>query len=194
VYTAGVTDPAGRLYVQARGVHPLRIVKQAVSMFLAAQPGLGSIDWNPLRRFVLRRDDPLPPGSPHILLYYNGSPTGRVVPWCGLSQLFRRIPVIALSEISFPPLGVVFASSLNPLFEGMQDITAWGSAAYRDEITTNILLPVKRIETDWPLGFGAPAEVERWKNEAGVMWFVAEADDITSLTSVAATWSREARG
>ena len=91
--------------------HPLRIVKQAVSMFLAAQPGLGPIDWNPLRRFVLRRDDPLPPGPPSILLYYNSSSTGRVVLCCGLSQLCRRIPVIALSEISYPPLVVVFAST-----------------------------------------------------------------------------------
>jgi hypothetical protein len=170
----------------------LRIVKQLVAIFLAAQPGFGVVDRDPLRGFVRRRDDPLPAGSPRIYLYYNASPNGRVVPWCSMWQHARHVPPVGFSEISFPPLGVVFASDPSPFFEGMADVSSWGVRRYHDRADIDLFLPTLRVETDWPLGFGTAADVERWKKDAGVIWAVAEADDPASLTSVSATWRRAA--
>ena len=166
---------AARSWVSLRQVQPLRVAKQMASMFLAAQERLDPTRWVELRQFVLRRDGKLSPGQLHMYLYRNVSPYGRVASLSGLSSLFGAFPPAYVSEISWPPVGLVFALEPHPLLSTMKNLTEWGAYGFKDRADLAFSVPHLRVATHYPLGFGSEAEVHAWSAQAGVMLLLSSA-------------------
>jgi hypothetical protein len=177
------TDEKGRALVALDGLQPLRVLKQMTAMFLAAQPKLDYERWRPLREFVLRKDARLPAGQLSFFVYKNVAKTGRIVPMTALGFL-RPEPKPAMavfSELSWPPVGIVFAMEPHPLLANMADVTHWGEYRFKDRVSLALYIPNLRVETHWPLGFGTPSEVDRWTEREHVIHFVAEGSDDPDL-------------
>lgn len=163
-----------RLWISLTAVQPLRILKQMTAMFLAAQSDPNLEHWRPLREFVLRRDMKLPPGHLRYYLYRNASSTGRISSMNGAAFLFKRprVPPLVASEISWPPLGIVFAGDAHLYLEKMKDITDWGERSFKDREDFGFSVPISVVESAWPVSFGTPREVEQWMDAEGVAWLV----------------------
>jgi hypothetical protein len=73
----------------------------------------------------------------------------------------------------------------------MANITEWGDRQFG--VVEDVLLhvPDLPVATDWPLGFGSAAEVERWTRERGVVWHIATADDEDAPNAVSMLWTKE---
>ncbi len=98
--------------------HPaLAVLKQLAAMFLASQVEPVMDKWSPIREFVLQRDKKLPSGSLRFFLYRNVSQFGRVSSMSGIGFLFQhpRWDTLIASEISWPPLGIVFSLGAHPI-------------------------------------------------------------------------------
>lgn len=194
----GIVTPGGQEFVALESVRPARIAKQMVSMFIAAQTRSlpPQLDW--LRRFVLDRDGTLPADnavdSPQLYLYRNSSRSGRIVPVTSIMELFAPGPVeersAIFSEVSWPPVGLVLCLQGREWLErrGLVDITEWGRRSFDTIETTRVLVSTFTIESDHPLGFGSVSDVERWREERGVVWAIADGDDPSSPTSTSMVW------
>lgn len=190
----GLTHPSGQFVTHIPGSYPARVVKQLIAMFLAIQPNRGEAQWGALREFVLKRDAAIPSTAPRILLYRNVSRFGRVVPVCGIGDLFRPpgVPMetAIFSEISWPPLGIIFAFEHHRFFRSLTDVTHWGNLGYHTRRNETLCLPEMRVECDWPLAFGTRQEADRWQTKHGIIWLVANADEPASPTVVSALLGR----
>jgi len=184
-----LVDDSGLALVHLRNIYPRRIVKQMFSMFLSAQNKASLPEWDGLRRFVRIRDEPLPEGSPRVFLYMNVSSRGRIVPWCALSEIRTSRTPVGLSEISWPPLGIIFLDGADDWVPGMAEVTEWAGCRFSEQRSLMLRLPKLRVETAHPMGFGSAHEVDRWRKDSGVLWYVGESDDSESETSVAMTWA-----
>ena len=131
-------------------------------MFLAAQRQPLPERWQRVRDFVLRRDMKLPPGEFQVFLYRNTSGIGRIAPLTGMGALLRDFDTLLFSEISWPPLGVVFALSEHPVLAAMKNITDWGQRSFKTVESFSFSVPQYHVEANYPLGFGTPAQVDRW--------------------------------
>jgi hypothetical protein len=177
-FAASGTLDAGhrRTWISLQGVQPLRIVKQMASMFLSAQPQLDLERWADLRAFVLRRDRRLGDISLRFYVYRNVSPYGRVVPYTAMMSLYRRFPHLVLSEIAWPPVGIVYSPEPHPLLAAMKDVTEWGNYGFRDRVDLAFSVPQFGVATHWPLGFGSEAAANNWVERDGVIIAVARGD------------------
>jgi hypothetical protein len=200
------SDEKGGALIPLDQIQPLRILKQMTAMFLAAQPKLDHERWGPLQLFVRRRDMLLPEGLLRFYLYRNTSSLGRIVPLAALGALRAgpawvresgvlhaapRMGPAGFSELSWPPMGIVYAVEEHPLFEDMAEITHWGSYKFKDKVDLAVCVPRLRVETHWPLGFGSPADVDEWSSREGIMHFIGEGSDDPSLpTNVGLTFHR----
>jgi hypothetical protein len=199
------SDDNGRALIALDGIQPVRILKQMVAMFLAAQPKPDYDRWRPLRDFVLKKDALLPEGLLRFYVYRNISSLGRIVPLAALGALHSRsnsvtpagLHVIArprpaaFSELSFPPVGIVYAVEDHPFFDQMAEITTWGKYRFRAKCDIALFIPSMRVETHLPLGFGTPEDVDRWSSREGIMHFVGEGSGDPSLpTNVGLTMRR----
>jgi hypothetical protein len=174
-----------------RGIYPQRILKQLYAIFLSIQPNAGIEQWRDIRAYVLKRNYPFPDSAPRVYLYRNISRRGRIVPLCGISELFEEKQPVVSSEMSYPPLGVVFGFSRPDYFSEMADITQWSNYGFKDRGDFQFRIPRLLVETDWPLGYGTAADVDRWTNARGIVWFVVDADDKTGPTSVSMLLQRD---
>lgn len=190
--SAGIEDLKGNVYVHLEDVYPVRVLKQMFSMFLCAMPQRSMPAWQKIRNFVLQRDANLPSDAPHVYLYKNISRVGRIAPPCGISELFTSRGPILVSEISWPPVGIIFCDPPDDRFKDMEDVTSWGQYNFKQKKNLVIKLPQLRITTDHPIAFGTPDEVERWRTTHGILWYVPEADDPTLQTSVSMLWKKAA--
>ncbi|MBK7920025.1 MAG: hypothetical protein IPJ94_27970 [Chloroflexi bacterium] len=118
---------------------------------------------------------------------YKNIGDGRIVPWCSIAEILTDRPVIALSEISWPPLGIIFCSSNDERFLNMEDVTKWGKYEFRDKVDLSLHLPLLQANTDHPIAFGSIETIEKWRKESGVLWAVAQSENLASEISVAMT-------
>jgi hypothetical protein len=161
----------GRAYVNLRKIYPLRILKQMFAMFLCAVPFEPAPRWHGIQEFVLKRDAPLPSSAPFVYLYMNISRTGRIVPCCGITDLSNHTTIVT-SEISWPPIGVVFSFQKDERFALMEDITGWGQFNFKDKVNLIVHLPRLKVCSHYPLSFGSATEVDREQARRGLMyWF-----------------------
>jgi hypothetical protein len=180
---SGIMDPQGRILVYLENIYPLRIIKQMFLMYLCIQPREVIPGWEGIREFVRSKYESLPSESPVVYTYINASRIGRIVPWMGLAEVRTRRPPIILSEISYPPIGMVFSDQQDDRFRLMEDITNWGQYGFKEKTSLVIHLPKLQVSTDHPLGFGTEAEVNRWIEENGVVRMIPGAEDPSSKTS-----------
>jgi hypothetical protein len=159
-----------------------------VSMFMAAQPSPSPEHWYDLQRFVLNRDARLPDGALRIYLYRNTSRYGRVVPFTGLMSLNRRWPQMLMSEIAWPPIGIVFATEAHPLLSRMYDATHWAQQYhFRSRTSFAFSVPQLSVDSHWPLGFGTESEVGQWADRDGVIMLLHTGDATRGLSLPAVT-------
>lgn len=195
--------PPHDVHVHLEAFEPARVTKQMVAMFLAAQSAALAEPLFPgdaLRAFVLRQDAPLPEGALEIYLYRNRSAHGRLVPICSMTSLFGPGHVndrsIICSEVSWPPVGLVFVPGGGGralAAAGMPEVSAWGRERLGRRHGAHLRVPNVTVETDWPLGFGSPAEVNRWIDEQHLMWFIGAPDDPTAPNAASVMWRRADR-
>ncbi len=188
---SGIQDRDGKVFVNLKNVYPLRIIKQMFSMFLSAMPKQPFPDWHQIQQFVFNKNAKLPAGSPPLYLYKVTSEHGRIVPWCGISEIFSGRKLIFVSEIAWSPLGIIFCDSEDKRFASMENITDWGQYEFRDKKNLVLKLPELKIASDHPLAFGTKEEVERWRTEAGVIWAVGEPEYRDSPTNTSMVLRRK---
>lgn len=195
--SSGVFDDesAQRAWISLKEIQPLRVLKQLAAMFLAAQVELEPARWEAIQRFVRARDAKLPADSLRFYLYRNASTLGRVTSLAGMGFLFQRPPwePLLASEISWPPLGVVYATEAHPHMEGMKDITDWGQYSFKARASFGFSVPRLRVETNWPLGYGTPREVDDWMTAKGVIILVTNSGETASPAQIAALVRRRPR-
>lgn len=180
----GIKDPENRTLISLENVYPVRILKQIFLMYLCIQPRDVLPGWESIRNFVRRKDTKLPSDAPKTYLYKNVSNNGRILPWMGLSEVYRRSQPIFISEISYPPVGIVFCDQEDDRFVSMESISEWGAYGFKDRCNLVVRLPELQVSTDHPLGFGTESEVARWIEECGVARLIPRPEDSESKTSV----------
>lgn len=169
----------GRTWITLRGIQPLRVFKQLMGMFLAAQAELVPDDWEDLRTFVLRKQRKYQPAnSLRVFLYRNRSRYARLASFNVMGFLFSRgaLPPFVASEISWPPFGVVFAHDHHPLLRGFKEITSWGTYHFQQRADFDFSVPNKYVEHHYPLAFGRAADAEQWVVQNGVAYLVNTGD------------------
>lgn len=189
---SGIEDEGGRIYVRLADIYPLRIIKQMFSMFLCAMPQQPLPAWRNLQDFVYNKDEKLPPDAPKVYLYLNTSEIGRIVPWCAIAEICTRRNPIALSEISWPPVGIIYCEQGDERFDPMENITGWGQYSFKDKKNLVVQLPRLRVNTDHPLAYGSLSEIEKWRTDCGIIWAVAGADGDyeSSPNNTSMVWQR----
>lgn len=192
--TSGLKDSRNRELVYLKGVYPARILKQMFLMFLCVQPRTAVTGWQPIREFIQRKNMKLQADALRVYLYKNVSPNGRIAPWIGMGECLTRRPPILLSEITYPPVGIVFSQQPDSRFDQFHDVTEWGQYKFKDRTDLVIALPELAVCTDHPLGFGTARDVAAWIKRSGVVRFIPRPEDASSLTSAGVTLRSEASG
>lgn len=154
----------GNLAFHAHSIFPLRFIKQAILAFLCAAPWYPAPEWKPLQEFLQDREALLPESAPRVYLYINTSKLGRVVPLCGITELAHNCTTM-VSEISWPPLGIVMSYERHPILTSMVDITDWGQSDFSVRTSKVLQLPRLRVNSIYPLAFGSAKEVKRRERE-----------------------------
>jgi len=124
-------------------IHPLRIIKQVITMFFSVnQPGFAEA--NPdLVSFVLNRERKYLPDDVFISMYMNRVGRGRFFPVSGHGDLDRGFEII--SEFSFPPFGFVLSFDKEPFYKKLYNIRFFSSFGYNDQVV--LFLPLYILPT-----------------------------------------------
>lgn len=186
---SGIRDLEDRLLIVVERAYPAKILKQMFAMFLAALPKQPDAAWTPIQEFVRLRDSRLPPVAPKVYLYHNPSPEGRIVPCCGFIE-FSSHEQLLVSEISWPPLGMVFSFQKSSRFEGMQEVTSWGALPFSARQNIKLALPSLAVSTPFPLVYGDRSAAERERNERGHAYMTQVPDQPGGEIDVAAQLRR----
>ena len=72
----------------------------------------------------------------------------------------------------------------------MENVNSWGQYRFKDKIDLLLKLPPLQVNTNHPIAFGSIKEINQWRDRAGVIWAVAENENLASEISVAMTWRR----
>jgi hypothetical protein len=188
-----VLSPRGGVFAGAVEVFPSRVLKHLYLNYLCAQVGTDKPEWDALRDYVKSRDGSVPTEAPRVSLYFNASPTYRLVPVCGVVAIDASKRAWYGSEIVAPGLGAIFTladtSDPEPLI-GVQtaDITGWSQYRFDQRDSVALSLPNLRVEHPHPLGFGRAADVERWRERNMIGWFIGEAEDPLAVNSASVLW------
>ena len=193
---SGVFDaPERRTWISLHRIQPLRVLKQLAAMFLASQVEPVMERWTAVREFVLRRDMRLPAQSLRFFLFRNVSQLGRVSSMSGIGFLFQqpKWETLIAAEVTWPPLGVVFTPDDHPHLAGMKEITDWGQFSFRTRESFGFSVPQYRVETNWPLAYGTPQEVDAWTTRKGVVTLVTNSLSDDAPAQIAALVRQELR-
>ena len=185
--------PRRRVYVEANAVFPQRVVRQLYLSFLCLASVKDEAMLDSLREFVREDGAPLPDDAPRISLYHNQSGTFRVAPVCGILSLGGRGRGPGWrwhgAEVVHPGLGAIYTFPEDeeppragpPFLSETADVTGWSSYGYGDRAAVRLDLPSWRVEHPHPLGFGRPAQVERWTEREHLAWTLTADDDSDEL-------------
>ena len=72
---------------------------------------------------------------------------------------FRSGKTTVISEISWPPLGVIYSYASHPMFDAMLDVTDWGRESFRTRREVYLVLPKRQVASPYPLAFGNAKEM-----------------------------------
>ena len=186
---SGIRDAGGRLFISLPAAYPARIIKQMFAMFLAALPKMPDPAWKLLQDFVRLRDSTLPSWAPKLYLYHNSSSYGRIVPSLGFIE-FTSHERLHISEISWPPIGMVFSFQESGRFQRMEEVSAWGGLGFGEQRALQLSLPSLEVSTPFPLVYGDRASAERERNGRGHAYLVQVPDRPGGAVDVAAQLRR----
>lgn len=148
-------DEPGPLCMSA--CYPLRLLKQAVVMFLAASTEKFADGHPDLRRFVLDRHcQHLPPRYEFFLTLYRG-PMARSGP---ISVVLRNGSPQALGEIAFAPFAFVITYD-SPPHRGVGRITHFSHYGYDQRSDVDLPVAIGEGHTPFPEDYRTKVQVER---------------------------------
>jgi hypothetical protein len=143
------------------GPHPLRLIKQIVTMLLATSP-IGFSMANPdLGDFVLDRERT---GLPERFQFYLGLFAGPHARSTGFAAVLgvERNRVDGLVEVAFPPLAYVMTvDSPDDTAIPTSNITAFVNIGYNQRADVNVELLIGFGHTPWPADYRTTAMIER---------------------------------
>ncbi len=144
-----------------REIHPLRFIKQAISMFCSINNG-NDPRFEPLRKFVLDKDSVgLDKSKYKLCMYFTKS---NMIKYAPLSVLLMmgdgKFESIALSEITAYPLGFLLYFDPFPSwkYEGI-DITNFADCKYDDKATVEMPLCIKEVNDVFPAHYRTKEEI-----------------------------------
>ena len=144
----------------------------------------------------MKRDEILALNAPKVYLYLNISDTGRIVPMSGGTVNFFKQKAedkfCICSEISWPPLGIVFSYDYNNKLKDMEEITHWGrDFTFQDKINISIQLPQYIVNTHYPLVFGNKHEAAQEASKLCWLLHIPEGSDKPNNAGVLLTTQRK---
>ena len=183
----------GGSYVATMDVHPGRIARQLYLNFLCLTKSRDATHWDGLRDYVRSREGSQPSTAPRIGLYYNVSNTYRVVPVGALGALGTGKGPWTGAEVTAPGLGVVFTlggwDGVHPaIVPKLLDVTDWASRDFSERGSMVLEIPRQRVDAVYPLGFGRPREVERWRERHAIAWLASRIDADVAPEVAALLW------
>jgi len=118
-------------------IHPLRVIKQVVCMFMSTNGAQFQYAQPELARFVLNPEARHLPTGIRIYAFYTVSDRSRSTGPAGMmSGLFtEQVKRYVLSETTFPPFGFVMTFRSAPPDERLTDITYFSEYRYEDRRT-----------------------------------------------------------
>ena len=144
-----------------RGIHPLRFIKQVISMFCSINNN-NDPRFEPLRKFVLDKDAVgLLKSKYKLCMYFTKSNMTKYAPLSVLLMMGTdKVESIAISEITAYPLGFLLYFDPSPTwkYEGV-DITNFADCKYDDEAVVEIPLCIKEVNDVFPGYFRSKEEV-----------------------------------
>lgn len=144
-----------------RNIHPLRLVKQVISMFCSIN-NYDDKRFEPLRNFVLDKDMVgLDKNKYKLCMYFTKSKLIKYAPLSVLLQMGNeQYESIALSEITAYPLGFILYFDPSPTwgYEGV-DITSFGDCAFDDIATIEMPLCIKEVNDIFPAHYRSKEEI-----------------------------------
>ena len=131
---------AGRFYLSLK-IHPLRVVKQVVCMFMSTNGTKFQSIQTELVRFVLNKEVKHLPSHTRLLAFYSIGDRSRS---SGVSGMMQGVGTesftgFVFSEITFPPFGFVLSFNSTPPDDRLTDITHFAGEFFGGE-TTGVLL------------------------------------------------------
>ncbi len=139
------------------GCYPLRLLKQAVVMFLAASTERFADGHPDLRNFVLdKRSRNLPPRYEFYMTLYRG-PMARTVPF---SVVVRDGRPQALGEVAFAPFAFMVTFD-SPPHRSVGRITHFSSYDYDQPSDLDLPVAIGEGHTPFPEDYRTKAQVER---------------------------------
>lgn len=188
-----LVSPQAGVFTGAVDVFPSRVLRHFYLNYLCAQVGTDKPEWDAVRHYVKSRDGSVPKEAPRVSLYFNASPTYRLVPVCGVATVDASKRAWYGSEIVAPGLGAIFtlADTTNPeplIGVRTVGITGWSEYRFDQRDALALSLPKLRVEHPHPLGYGRSADVERWRDKNMIVWLVGKAEDPSAINSASVLW------
>lgn len=144
--------------VEYKGVHPLRFVKQVLSMFCSTDPLNKSYD--DLRRFVLDKDAAgLDKTKYRLTMYFTRR---QIVKYTGMNLLanIQTNSYTWVSEITAYPMGFLLylSPSETTKIDGF-DITSFADCGYDQEASVFLPIEIKEVNNVFPADFRTKDEI-----------------------------------
>lgn len=140
-------------------IKPLNVIKQILTMAIAAAAPGTSQAYGELRRFILNPFEQYVPGGFRVRAYLNPKRDGwdrdpmmmtlnRMTDTCMMLDIEQRGSVFILAEIAFPPMGYVVyfydaKAKLTDQIAALADITHFGNHRVGREADLMVTLPVR---------------------------------------------------
>jgi hypothetical protein len=152
-------------------VRPLNVLKQVLAMALAMAPEASIPYHEELRAFVLNRTQKYLPPRYNVYAYLTGNKGIRFE--SGMAVLNPRTGAMNYidAEIAFPPFGYCITSTRHPRHQSkvqeinLYDIGWFSHFEYNQQSPIYLKLPKLQVNTQFPLDYRTPAEIERDYNE-----------------------------
>ena len=144
----------------AVGPHPLRFIKQVVTMLLATSPVELSLAHPELGDFVLDKERS---GLPDIFRFYLSLFAGPIARSTGVAQHLQLDPprMDTLVEVAFPPYAYVMTIDSEPEAVESADITAFTDLTYKNKADIELSLLIGFGHTIFPADYRTKAMVEK---------------------------------
>ena len=162
-------------------IHPLRVIKQIITMFFSVNNELFRTNHQDLVKFVLDKKKRYLDPDTRILAYFTLGPHLRFAGGTSISTIeidpnevsietmddalnqYRRDYAKSLysSEIAFPPLGYVLSFGLESLNSKLADISFFAKYSYDDWTSIYLKLPVFPVNTWHPGDYRSKEQLRR---------------------------------
>ena len=144
----------------AVGPHPLRFIKQVVTMLLATSPVELSLAHPELGEFVLDKERS---GLPDRFRFYLSLFAGPIARSTGVAQRLRIEPprLDTLVEVAFPPYAYVMTIDSEPEAVESADITSFADLTYNNKADIRLDLLIGFGHTMYPADYRTKAMLDR---------------------------------